>query len=191
MYWVMRRVPRWRLTNPHPAETPNHSPRNCPPKDWRRFITHGMGARDLKNLVPLLSKYGTQADLQPPPPDADLKARQVPGTAASDAARAHMLDVVQRFVRSWTYAEMPWREAQDAGLLWAPLRKPHENALDEHWLTRHTFAEVEHPELGRSLRYPTSKWLSNKTSWQVGRRAPLLGEHTESVLNEVSRRPMV
>jgi hypothetical protein len=32
--------------------------------------------------VPLLSKYGMQADLQPPPPDADLKARQVPGSAA-------------------------------------------------------------------------------------------------------------
>ena len=47
-----------------------------------------------------------------------------------------MLDVVQRFIRAWTYQDMPWREAQDAGLLWAPLRKPHENALDEHWLKR-------------------------------------------------------
>ena len=75
-------------------------------------------------------------------------------------------------------------EAQEAGLLWAPLRKPHENALDEHWLARKTFAEIEHPELGRSFRYPTSKWLSNKTSWQVGRRAPLSGEDTEAVLGE-------
>ncbi len=87
--------------------------------------------------------------------------------------------------------DMPWREAQDAGLLWAPLRKPHENALDEHWLTRKTFADVEHPELGRSFRYPTSKWLSNKTSWQVGRRAPILGEDTGAVLRETARRPRV
>ena len=121
MHWVMRRVPLWRLTNRHAAETPNHSPGICHTKDGRWFITHGMGARDLKNLVPLLAKYGAQADLQPPPPDADLRARQVPGTAASDEARAHMLDVVQRFVRAWTYRDMPWREAQDAGLLWAPL----------------------------------------------------------------------
>ena len=191
MYWVMRRVPLWRLTNRHAAETPNHSPGICHTKDGRWFITHGMGARDLKNLVPLLSKYGMQADLQPPPPDADLRARQVPGTAASDASRAHMLDIVQRFVRAWTYADMPWREAQDAGLLWAPLRKPHENALDEHWLTRRTFADVHHPEHGRSFRYPTSKWLSSKTSWQVGRRAPLLGEDTQSVLGEPIRRPSV
>jgi crotonobetainyl-CoA:carnitine CoA-transferase CaiB-like acyl-CoA transferase len=191
MHWVMRRVPLWRLTNRHAAETPNHSPGICHSKDGRWFITHGMGARDLKNLVPLLAKYGAEADLQPPPPDADLRARQVPGSAAGDAARAHMLDIVQRFVRAWTYREMPWREAQDAGLLWAPLRKPHENALDEHWLARRTFADLEHPELGRSFRYPTSKWLSNRTSWQAGRRAPLLGEDTEAVLAETTRRPSV
>ena len=62
-----------------------------------------------------------------------------------------MLDVVQRFVRAWTYADMPWLEAQDAGLLWAPLRKPHENALDEHWLQRKIFADVQHPEHGPSV----------------------------------------
>src|SRR5205807_5559706 len=52
MYWVMRRVPLWRLTNRHAAEFPNHSPGICHTKDGRWFITHGMGARDLKNLVP-------------------------------------------------------------------------------------------------------------------------------------------
>ena len=59
-----------------------------------------------------------------------------------------MIDVVQRFTRAWTYNDMPWLEAQEAGLLWAPIRKPHENALDEHWLQRKSFADVYHPELG-------------------------------------------
>src|SRR6201998_2675865 len=149
MYWVCRRVPLWRLTCRHASEGPNHSPSICHTKDGRWYITHGMGARDLKNLVPLLSKYNAQADLQPPAAEVDLRARQVPGTAGGDEARA---------------------------------RKPHENALDEHWLARKTFAEIEHPELGRSFLYPTSKWLSNKTSWQVGRRAPLFGEDTTEVL---------
>ena len=191
MHWVMRRVKLWRLTNRHAVETPNHSPSISHTKDGRWFISHGMGARDLKNLVPLLTKYGMQADLQPPPPDADLKARQVPGSAAGDETRAHMLDVVQRFMRAWTYEDLPWREAQDAGLLWAPLRKPHENALDPHWQKRKSFAEIEHPELGRRFVYPTSKWLSTATSWQVGRRAPLLGEDTDSVLGGAARRPSV
>ncbi|HVY13626.1 MAG TPA: CoA transferase [Rhodopila sp.] len=182
MHWVMRRVPLWRLTCRHALEVPNASPSIMHTKDGRWYISHGMGARDLKNLVPLLTKYGMQADLQPPPPDADLKARAVPGSTASDEAKAHMIDVVARFARSWTYQDMPWLEAQEAGLLWAPIRKPHENALDEHWLTRKTFADVWHPEHGRAFRYPTSKWLTNRTSWQVGRRAPLLGEDTDAVL---------
>ena len=148
MHWVMRRVPLWRLTCRHALETPNHSPSIMHTKDGRWYISHGMGARDLKALVPLLSKYGMQADLQPPPPDADLKARAVPGSTASDEGRAHMIDVVQRFARAWTYQDMPWLEAQEAGLLWAPIRKPHENALDEHWLQRKSFADVYHPERG-------------------------------------------
>lgn len=191
MHWVMRRVPLWRLVNRHAVETPNHSPSICHTKDGRWFIMHGMGARDLKNLVPLLTKYDMRADLQPPPPEADLKARNVPGSQAGDETRAHMLDVVQRFVRAWTYAEMPWREAQDAGLLWAPLRKPHENAQDEHWLKRSSFTDIEHPEEGCSFRYPTSKWLSTATNWQPGRRAPRVGEDTEALLHGARRRPSI
>ena len=103
---------------------------------------------------------------------------RVPGRADDETAQSHVLEVIQRFIRAFRYETMPWREAQDAGLLWAPLRKPHENALDQHWLSRGTFTEVEHPELGRSFRYATSKWLSTATAWQVGRRAPLLGEDT-------------
>ncbi len=191
MHWVMRRVPLWRLTNRHALETPNASPSIVHTKDGRWYISHGMGARDLRNLVPLLGKYKMEADLQPPGPDVDLKARAVPGSTASDETRAHMIDVVQRFVRAWTFKDMPWLEAQEAGLLWAPLRKPHENALDEHWLQRRSFADVHHPEHGRSFRYPTSKWLATKTSWKVGRRAPLVGEDTETVLSETPRRPFV
>ena len=56
---------------------------------------------------------------------------------------------------------------------------------------RKSFADVYHPEHGRSFRYPTSKWLTTKTSWQVGRRAPLLGEDTATVLAEPPRTPTV
>jgi crotonobetainyl-CoA:carnitine CoA-transferase CaiB-like acyl-CoA transferase len=191
MFWLMRRAPLWRLTCRHAVETPSHTPSITHTKDGRWFISHGMGARDLVNLIPFLARYRMQADLLPPAADADLTARNVPGSASDGEARMHMLDVIQRFVRAWTYTDMPWREAQEAGLLWAPLRKPHESALDPHWLKRLSFADVEHPELERSFRYPVSKWLSTATSWQVGRRAPLLGEDTEAVLAETSRMPGV
>ena len=44
---------------------------------------------------------------------------------------------------------------------------------------------------GRSFRYPTSKWLATRTSWKVGRRAPLVGEDTETVFAAPARRPFV
>ena len=73
---------------------------------------------------------------------------RAPGPSKANSATTRM-EAVQRFVRAFTYENMPWREAQEAGMLWAPLRKPHENALDPHWLARGSFTDVEHPELGR------------------------------------------
>ena len=190
MYWVCRRVPLWRLTCRHAAERPNHSPSICHTKDGRWFITHGMGARDLKNLVPLLGKYNAQADLQPPPPEADLRARQVPGTAGSDESRAHMLDVVQRFVRAWTYKDMPWLRGAGSGpVMGAAAQAARERARRALAGPPDLCRGASTRSIGRSFRYPTSKWLSNKTSWQVGRRAPLLGEDTEAVLGEAGAAP--
>jgi crotonobetainyl-CoA:carnitine CoA-transferase CaiB-like acyl-CoA transferase len=78
------------------------------------------------------------------------------------------------------------------GMLWAPLRKPHENALDPHWLARQSCTDVEHPEWGRSFRYATSKWLSTATTWSVGRRAPLLNEDAATVITPPQRdRPAI
>jgi len=131
------------------------------------------------------------ADLQAPGGGADTKARNVPGSGADDETKSHVLEIVQRFIRSFRYETMPWREAQAAGLLWSPLRKPHENVLDAHWQARGTFAEVEHPEHGRAYHYPVSRWLSTGTVWKSGRRAPLLGEDTAAVLGALApRKPL-
>jgi crotonobetainyl-CoA:carnitine CoA-transferase CaiB-like acyl-CoA transferase len=184
MSWVMRRAPLFRMTCRHAAEVPDRVPNISHTKDGRWYMLSLMGERDEAIIVPFLEQYGMAADLQKPVEGAKLSARNVPGSLAGNERRFHILEVVQRFVRTYRYIDLPWGEVQKAGLLFVPLRKPHENAVDEHWLLRRTFADVEHPELGRSFRYPTSKWLSTATSWQVGRRAPLLGEHTAQVLNE-------
>jgi crotonobetainyl-CoA:carnitine CoA-transferase CaiB-like acyl-CoA transferase len=184
MSWVMRHAPLYRMTARHAMEQPNHTPNVAHTKDGRWYISWGVGARDEAKLVPVLERYRMSADLQLPDTSVDMTARNVPGSSGSNERQAHVLEVIQRFIRAYRYDDVPWREAQETGLLWAPLRKPHESALDEHWLQRHSFADVEHPELGRSFRYVTSKWLSTATSWQVGRRAPMLGEDTKAVLAE-------
>lgn len=185
MSWVMRRAPLHRQTARHSVEHPSRTPNISHTKDGRWFVTWGVSARDKANLVPFLESYGMAADLKGPDTNQDLLARDVPGSAKTNDETAHTLDVIQRFVRSFRYQAMPWREAQERGLLWAPVRKPHENALDEHWLRRGTYSEITHPERGRSFTYPTSKWLSTATSWQAGRRAPLLSEDTAPVLAQV------
>src|SRR5262249_53294653 len=64
-----------------------------------------------------------------------------------------------------------------------------ENALDEHWWERGSFARIEHPELGRSFVYSASKWVSSEVPWQRGPRAPHVGEHGAEILAEAPRRP--
>ncbi len=191
MSWVMRRAPIYRQTARHATEHPSRVPAMAYTKDGRWIMTWGVSARDEANLIPFLQRWNMQADLQAPATNVDLKARAIPGTVAIDERTSHKLEVIQRFIGAHTYAGVPWREAQAAGLLWVPVRKPHENAQDEHWLTRGSFADVAHPELGRSFRYAVSKWRSTATAWQAGTRPPRLGEHTHAVLAAAPRQPLL
>jgi crotonobetainyl-CoA:carnitine CoA-transferase CaiB-like acyl-CoA transferase len=187
MSWVMRRAPIYRQTARHATEHPSRVPAMAYTKDGRWIMTWGVSARDEASLIPFLKRWDMAADLQGPESNVDLKARAIPGTVKIDERTSHKLEVIQRFVGAHTYDKVPWKEAQAAGLLWVPVRKPHENAQDAHWLTRGSFADVAHPELGRSFRYAVSKWRSSAGAWQAGTRAPLLGEHTGAVLGEGQR----
>ena len=62
------------------------------------------------------------------------------------------------------------------------MRAPEDWLDDEHARARGFFVEVEHPELGRTITYPGAPYQFSETPWRIGRRAPLLGEHTEEVL---------
>jgi crotonobetainyl-CoA:carnitine CoA-transferase CaiB-like acyl-CoA transferase len=174
MSWVMLRQPVYRQTCRHALATVTN-PSISYTKDGRWNLSMHVGERDRRFLRPFMESYGLAEGMF----SADVVGEPAPGVrpvaGASSAATAGV-EYVQRLTRRFTYDDLPWREAQLAGLLWSPIRKPHENALDEHWLSRGTFADVPHPELGQTFRYPVSKWVSTRGSWQAGRRAPLLGE---------------
>ena len=141
--------------------------------------SHGMGARDLKNMVPLLTKYGMQADA----------ATAAAGRQSEGACGARSTTARQRprprtrpstlLLRTRSGMDLQRHAlaggAGSAGLLGRPIRKPHENALGRHWLgtqIRSQARSIMRPEHGQVVLYPTSKWLANRTSWQVGRRSP-------------------
>jgi len=190
MSWIMRAVPFRRQTCRHAGEKVTAVPSIGQTKDGRWMLAMPpMGGTRWEALVELLERYGMAADLR-----ERVGSRGTPGAPGSGApldaeTAAHVTEVIHRFFRKFTYAEVPWQEAQEAGLMWVPLRKPHENALDPHWWERGSFAEVDHPELGRAFTYSVGKWVSTRAPWRAGPRAPQIGEHTDEVLGEPERRP--
>ena len=171
MNWIMRAAPFYRQTCRHAGEKVSPLPVIGQTKDGRWILSMPpIGSTGWGTLVDLLDRYGMAADLRERV--GSLGRAGAPGVGPMlDAETAvHVTEVIQRLFRKFTYADVPWREAQDAGLMWVPLRKPHENALDEHWWDRGSFTEIEHPELGRSFVYSTSKWVSSDVPWKVGAR---------------------
>lgn len=188
MTWVMRRAPVLRQTCRHARETVAPNPSIAHTKDGRWVMASlGNRADDGERLIELLDRYGMADGLDPAHTAAPKGGRFIPGTGPVSTKRDDAMEAVQRFVRAFTYENIPWREAQEAGMLWAPLRKPHENAIDPHWLARGSVTDVEHPELGRAFRYATSKWLSTASAWAAGRRAPLLNEDAKRVMEPPKR----
>jgi crotonobetainyl-CoA:carnitine CoA-transferase CaiB-like acyl-CoA transferase len=92
----------------------------------------------------------------------------------------HFADVQGECVAAFGMEEI-WREGQNLGIPWSPIRKPEENLRDEQWRMRATFTEVEHPELGERFSYVGAPLLPNEVSWRQGPRAPLIGEHNEDI----------
>jgi len=172
MSWVMRAAHQHRQTCRHSAEVLNPATPLAQAKDGRWNLGWMVTAADEKNLLAFLSRHGMACDLTGPDPDRDPKLRDVPGATAFDERKAHIFEVVQRFVRGFRLQDLPWQEAQEHGLMWAPLRKPHENLSDPHWQARDAYATIE------GLPYPKRKWIGSTTDWIAARPAPGLGEHT-------------
>lgn len=181
MNWVMRRAPLHRQTARHAAEVGSIAPTIVQTKDGRWFNMSLLGVADHERLREFLERYGVPNEIETAP-GAVGTGRSIPGSGGDPAAAARASDALGRLARKFTYERFPWREAQEAGLIITPLRKPHENATDEHWLARGTFAAIEHPDLQRRFDYPVRKWISTATDWQVGDCAPRVGQHDASIL---------
>lgn len=76
--------------------------------------------------------------------------------------------------------------AQKIGLAVGAILSPEEAFEDAHFKARGMQVEVEHPEHGRAFRYPGAPYAFQKGAWQITRRAPRLGEHTQEVLAELA-----
>jgi crotonobetainyl-CoA:carnitine CoA-transferase CaiB-like acyl-CoA transferase len=178
--WVMLRqdVKRQTCRHAHPART---DPSMTYTKDGRWMLSLTLSSkRDVWRLKPFMDRFGLGTGV-PVADEASAGPELVRAIGGSGPEATSNTEIVQRLSRRFTYDRLPWRQAQEEGLLWTPIRRPHENFFDTHWETRDTFADIEHPEMGRSFRYPVSRWLATAGSWRAGRRAPRLGEDTATV----------
>ncbi|WP_238005744.1 CoA transferase [Dactylosporangium sp. AC04546] len=171
MSWVCLRTPFHRQTCRHSAPEVSRHRSIFQTKDGRWILA---STRNAKLLKPFLDRYGLGGDVSDGSDEVGTKdSRVLPGM---EGGAARNMDAVEHTIRRYLFEDVPWREAQEAGLMWVPVRKPHENAYDEHWLQRGTYGEVEHADLGRSLRYPSSKWVATGTAWGAHRPAPRLDQ---------------
>jgi crotonobetainyl-CoA:carnitine CoA-transferase CaiB-like acyl-CoA transferase len=49
---------------------------------------------------------------------------------------------------------------------------------------RHFWQDVEHPELGASIKYPGTWAVNSETTPRISRRAPLIGEHNREIYED-------
>jgi crotonobetainyl-CoA:carnitine CoA-transferase CaiB-like acyl-CoA transferase len=75
--------------------------------------------------------------------------------------------------------------AQALGITVGAVLSPEEAYENPHFVARGYQVEVEHPELGRSVRYPGAPYQLPASPWRISRRAPRLGEHDEEILGEL------
>jgi crotonobetainyl-CoA:carnitine CoA-transferase CaiB-like acyl-CoA transferase len=186
MSWIALRTPFLRQTCRHSAPGVSRHRSIFNSKDGRWILA---STRNAKLLGPFLDKWGIGGTISDGSDEKETDSRVLPGMEGGAASN---MDVVEQTMRRYLFENVPWREAQEAGLMWVPVREPHENAYDEHWRQRGTYTEVPHPEVGASYLYPTSKWVAHGgqaggSSWASGRRAPLLGEDRAAVLSLTPR----
>ncbi len=135
----------------------------------------GITPQRMGPLVEWLSSKGGAGDLTDP---------RFKDPATIQAESVHISDTIKEFVATIS-ADEAYHGSQRAGLPWGAIRFTDDLPADEHFRARGFFAEVEHPELGRSVTYPGAAAIYSKSPWRIYGRAPLIGEHTEAVLREI------
>lgn len=91
-----------------------------------------------------------------------------------------LFDLLDDWAKDYSVAEL-MADAQARRIPYAMVRPPEALTSDPQLTARGFFSDVEHPELGRTIRYPGGPIRFTATPWRIARRPPLLGEHNREV----------
>ena len=128
-----------------------------------------------KAFVEWMDRDGMADDLKTNP-----KYAKAPTGRSSDEG-FHVAEVVRR-----------WCAIKSSGELFHGLQKlrgvtgiiyaPEDVVNDPHYRERGFMVPVKHEEIGATFEYPGAPYRLTASPWRISRRAPMIGEHTEEVL---------
>jgi crotonobetainyl-CoA:carnitine CoA-transferase CaiB-like acyl-CoA transferase len=75
---------------------------------------------------------------------------------------------------------------QSAGLSVGVINSPEEAFEDEHFKARGFQVPLHHDDIDRTIIYPGAPYQLHASPWQLNRRAPKLGEHTDEIFAELA-----
>ncbi|MBI4334404.1 MAG: CoA transferase [Chloroflexi bacterium] len=92
----------------------------------------------------------------------------------------HIDSLFRAFLMKHTKKEI-YENGQDRGLQIGAINTAKDVSEDRQLAARNYFVDVEHPELGQTLRYLGAPFKLSETPWKICRRAPLIGEDNKDV----------
>jgi len=107
----------------------------------------------------------------------DLAGEDAEAIAIYAAGREALAFIASRVTAKEFFLGAQHRDLQ-CGVIYAP----EEAIRDEHFVARGFPTVVHHPELDRDVVYPGGFFRDDEGHWQIRRRPPLVGEHTDEVL---------
>lgn len=96
-------------------------------------------------------------------------------------------DELDRIVGGWTRDREMYQIArllQERGVPAGPVLRGPDLLQDPHYRDRHTFNEVDHPQVGPKW-YPGFAWRMSETPGQVHWASPTLGQHNHQIYNQL------
>jgi crotonobetainyl-CoA:carnitine CoA-transferase CaiB-like acyl-CoA transferase len=158
-----------------------------------RYVSTGFpphSARDFQNVIDWLEELGLEDEY---PETFFLRMGVDRGGVRhwdlGDDAEAIAIYAAGRealgFIASRVSAKEFFIGAQGRDLQCGVIYAPEEAIRDEHFVARGFPTTVQHPELGREVVYPGGFFNDDEGHWQIRRRPPLVGEHTDEVLSGI------
>ncbi|MFH0914118.1 MAG: CoA transferase [Chloroflexota bacterium] len=125
-------------------------------------------------FVKMMDKERRAEDLK----EVDWAALDMWGPTASQIK--HWEEVTAQYLLNYTKAEILQRSL-DWDYMCAPINDPKDIVEYPQLAARDFWEEVEHPELGTTIKYPGAPFQPGGLERKKRRRAPLIGEHNEEI----------